>query len=124
MRQEVLDHLGQRLMHQVRDRAIVQWDQTIEGRTRGVMGRAAAEKLARLQPEHIEALRWLIPRIVDTTLHHLLWWLERDESVDLVVQTGLEGSASAREMSDGLCGELYTEDGWIMRFSQQRYEEL
>lgn len=124
MRQEVLDHLGQRLMHEVRDRAIVQWDHTIEGRIRGVMGRAAAEKLAGLQPEHVEALRWLIPRIVDTTLHHVLWWLEGDESVDLVVLAGTEGSASARDTSDGLCGELYTEDGWIMRFSRQRYEEL
>ena len=27
------------------------------------------------------------------------------------------------QISDGLAGELYTEDGWIQKFSKQRYEE-
>lgn len=28
------------------------------------------------------------------------------------------------EISDGLAGELYTEDGWIQKFSKQRHEEI
>lgn len=29
-----------------------------------------------------------------------------------------------REESDGLSGDLYTEDGWIQKYSSQRYEEI
>ena len=28
------------------------------------------------------------------------------------------------KFSDGLSGELYTEDGWIMKYRQERYEEI
>lgn len=32
----------------------------------------------------------------------------------------LSNDKNLAEISDGLCGELYTDDGWIGRFSQHK----
>jgi hypothetical protein len=66
-----------------------------------------------------ELIKRLVPKIVDTSLHHLLWTLEQNESLELTIYDGTKKENIA-EISDGLTGELYTEDGWIYRFSNKR----
>ncbi|MDF2859636.1 MAG: hypothetical protein K0Q87_5487 [Neobacillus sp.] len=61
----------------------------------------------------------VVPKIVDTTLHHLLWTFEQNELIDINVANGDSKQISIKEISDGLAGELYTEDGWISRFSDK-----
>lgn len=70
--------------------------------------------------DQLTVLAWLVPKIVDSTLHHLLWTLEQDTSVDVAVKTDAGAVPSLRDVSDGLSGELY---GWIPEFSKQRHEE-
>lgn len=44
--------------------------------------------------------------------------IEQNEEYDLIKYTDDEKSfVSLRDISDGLSGELYTEDGWIEKFS-------
>jgi hypothetical protein len=44
--------------------------------------------------------------------------IENSEEFDLIKTSNSGNELSLREISDGLCGELYTEDGWIERFSK------
>ncbi len=122
MSRPVLDHFGNVLARRVRDEAISDWDMILDGRMKDASSQAIRAELERLQlsNEELEFLRRLIPRIVDTTIHHLLWTLEQEESIDIAVKTAVDAVPSLREVSDGLAGELY---GWIPRFSKQRYEE-
>lgn len=67
-----------------------------------------------------ELIKDLVPEIVDTTIHNLLWTLEQEEMIDVTVNVDVDGKlASLKDVSDGLAGELYTEDGWIFRFSKK-----
>ena len=71
-----------------------------------------------LSADDREILVDLIPGIVDTVLHHLLWTAEQQSDLQLGIKTD-HGIESLREISDGLPGELYTDEGWIARFSKE-----
>ena len=118
-----LDRLGELLMTRVRDKAISDWDKILDGRMKGATADRVRSELAAGTGEPVAILRRLIPLVVDTTLHHLLWTLEQEKSLNLSI--GVEGDVipSAREASDGLSGELYGTRGWIARFSTERHEQ-
>lgn len=122
MIQAALDHFGSLLATRVRDEAISDWDMILDGRMKDAGSQAIRAQLERLQmsEDQLDCLRRLIPKVIDTTLHHLLWTLEQEESIDVAVKTPAGAVPSLREVSDGLAGELY---GWIPRFSKERHEE-
>ncbi|MGM9927613.1 MAG: hypothetical protein ACI4D3_00350 [Lachnospiraceae bacterium] len=64
--------------------------------------------------------REYIPIMVDQTLGTLLLAIEQfDDQISIYVD-GMD----IMLISDGLCGELYTEFGWIALFSKERYYEI
>ncbi len=88
MSTEGLDYFGVNLMAYVRDPAIREWDRVLDGTAKGVIAQAAGKKLSGMTGKQKDALRWLIPQIVDVTLHHMLWWLDREESIDVLAKVG------------------------------------
>lgn len=119
MRNDVLDKFGESLMVNVRDYSITQWNKTINGQLKGKTAQRIRPMISELSGDQKEILLSLVPEIVDTVLHHLLVLLEQDEDINVEVAAEGERMSSLREASDGLAGELYTEDGWIARFSRQ-----
>jgi hypothetical protein len=113
-----LDHFGEILMKEVRDEAIEQWEMLIDGRLKGATAEACRPGILAMTPDDRATLAALIPRIVDTTIHHLLWTLERREDVSVAVRAGGSGVPSIAAESDGLAGEVYGPDGWQARFSK------
>jgi hypothetical protein len=118
-----LDRLGELVMIRVRDKAIADWDKILDGRMRGVTAERVRGEWEAAGCNHTEAIRQLIPRIVDTTLHHLMWMLEQERSVELSIEVEGAVTRNLREASDGLSGELYGERGWIARFSKERHDD-
>ncbi|MCM3125997.1 MULTISPECIES: epimerase [unclassified Mesobacillus] len=116
MTAKFLDLFGEILMKNVRDEAIEQWEMTIQGKMKSEESQSV-HNLISLSGQS-ELINDLVPKIVDTTIHHLLWTLEQEEAIDITINNGNK-PVSIKEMSDGLAGELYTEDGWINRFSNK-----
>jgi hypothetical protein len=116
MSDKTLNLFGELLIKRVRDEAIEQWEKTIHGQ----MKDEASKRLHNLitTSGQSELLIELIPHIVDTTLHHLLWTLEQEDLLDVTVSED-DNHVSIKEISDGLTGELYTKDGWISRYSSK-----
>lgn len=119
MERQVLDFFGQVLMSRIRDEAIGNWQAKFQGEMKDDESKKIVEALSTFSAEQVELIMELVPKIVDTTLHHLLWTLEQEEDINVVVQMEENKVINIREVSDGLCGELYTEDGWIARFSHK-----
>jgi hypothetical protein len=118
MSQVALDKFGQLLMNKVRDEAITDWKMMIDGRMKGESAEKLREILRPLSDDDKKIVVQLIPGVVDTVLHHLLWTAEQQVDLQLGIQTA-EGVESLRDISDGLPGELYTDEGWIARFSKE-----
>lgn len=123
MASETLDAIGRILMGKVRDKAITDWDMILDGRLKGGAAEDVRQQLQTASPNVPDLLTAMVPRIVDTVLHHLLWTLEQEESVELSIRADGSTYRSVRDESDGLCGELYGDRGWIARFSQERTED-
>ncbi|NQX66670.1 epimerase [Paenibacillus alba] len=123
MSKKHLDTFGEILINKVRDVAIHNWDNIIDGNMKGQRAKEIREKLSIFNDEQIEVLKDVFPMVVDSTLHHLLRTLEQEDAIELSVEVE-QKAKRIRDISDGLAGELYTEDGWIMRFSNKRYNEM
>lgn len=121
---KALEVFGNLLINRVRDVVISEWNRIIEGKMKSDISKNINQVLlTSYDEEQIALLRRLIPQIVDTTLHHLLWTIEQNEEmIALVVATEAGLVPSLRDASEGLPGELYTESGWIARFSEYPFE--
>ena len=115
--EDVLNEFGKILITEVRDGTIDSMNKMIDGTMKGTIAKLIRKKIAILNNEQIEILKWLIPEIVDFSLDSMLFMFEGHPDLQLVFQ-----GVDLKEVSDGLSGELYTEDGWIQKFSE--YDEL
>ena len=120
MSQAALDAFGRLLMAKVRDEAISDWRMIVEGQMKGELSVKVREKLTVFSETQRDVFLSLLPEIVDTVLHHLLWTLEQAEDVDVAVRADGVSVRSIRDASDGLAGELYSDEGWIARFSKEK----
>ncbi len=115
--EDVLNEFGKILITEVRDGTIDSMNKMIDGTMKGTIAKLIRKKISILDKEQIEVLKWLIPEIVDFSLDSMLFMFEGHPDLQLVFQ-----GVDLKEVSDGLSGELYTEDGWIQKFSE--YDEL
>ena len=115
--EDVLNEFGKILITEVRDGTIDSMNKMIDGTMKGTIAKLIRKKISILDKEQIEILKWLIPEIVDFSLDSMLFMFEGHPDLQLVFQ-----GVDLKEVSDGLSGELYTEDGWIQKFS--KYDEL
>jgi hypothetical protein len=117
----VLDELGETLIREVRDRTIDELDEILNGTALPAWKRGLHSDLEAAYPElSHEPIRHLVVIAVDTALHNFLWAVESSRRIKLGIQGGDDVVQDVVELSDGLSGELWTDDGWIARFSRAR----
>lgn len=116
---DVLSYFGEILIRQVRDRTIREFDKIVTGNMNDESSQKLFKQIQQMSNDHQEIINKIIPEIVDLCIDNLLCMLD-DYADDIKVQIENENIS---EISDGLAGELYTEDGWIQKYSNQRYEE-
>lgn len=110
-----LDYFGKILIENVRDRSINQMELRINGRMKDEDSKKIYSRIQQLNKEQVELIEEMIPKIIDLTLHNMLFMFEQYPEIKLLIEKD-----DLNEESDGLAGELYTEDGWIERFSKNK----
>ncbi|ADZ85084.1 hypothetical protein QTL86_22675 [Cellulosilyticum sp. ST5] len=116
---DVLSRFGEILISDVRDRTIRSYDMRINGKMKDESSQKLYSEVEQLDITQRQLIERIVPQIVDLSIHNMLCMLEEHSNIDMQIE-----GESISEISDGLSGELYTEDGWIQRFSNQRYEEI
>jgi hypothetical protein len=117
-KKEILNEAGKRIISFVRDDAICDYEQLESGELKPPDDQDLHRRLRSLPKEHIALVREIAIRMVDQTLHNCLWMLEGGEGLELLFKTGDGEVVNLTELSDGLAGELYSEEGWIAKFSK------
>jgi hypothetical protein len=118
-KEQILDEFGRLLISFVRDNVLDINDLIISGHMGGKENRDLYEKIKHLDEDNQELVRQFSKQAIDGTIHYFLWMIEQYEDYDLVKYSQESSQPiSLRDISDGLCGELHTEDGWIERFSK------
>jgi hypothetical protein len=115
--QSLLSEFGESLMHDVRDRTLKTYQATDRGHARSAPLLALHTALTELSPEDRAVVAEIVARFVDESIFNLLSTIEANPRFDLIVRDG-ESECSLVEASDGLGGEMFSELGWIARFSE------
>lgn len=111
---EILDDFGSALMRRVRDRSLGRYENIQRGALKSQRAIELHDLLSEFDEQQQMAIKILITESIDNTLFNLLFMFEEDEDKEIVV-----ADVNISEISDGLAGELFSEDGWITRFSQK-----
>ena len=106
------EDFGKDLMKEVRDRTIRQYNKTIKGLMKAEDDQALFRRYESLDDNAKGLIKDLIPLIVDTSLHFTLCMIEDSDDFTLCI-----GEDDIRDLSDGLAGELYGNEGWIAKYS-------
>ncbi|WP_455718513.1 hypothetical protein [Anaerosporobacter sp.] len=117
--EDVLSYFGEVLIKEVRDRTIHGFDMRVTGKMKDGDSQKLYAEMQKMSNEQRQLIERIIPQIVDLSIHNMLFMIEEYPNIDLQVE-----AEKMSELSDGLSGELYTEDGWIQRFTKERYEEI
>ncbi|WP_342562790.1 epimerase [Paenibacillus sp. FSL R7-0345] len=124
---ENMNTFGELLINQVRDRTIEQWEKVLTGQIKSKRAVSVYEEARlKLDSPALEMVTGLVSQIVDSTLHNFLSLCEQEEKIKILFKTyDIEKAEETNivEISDGLAGELYTEDGWILKYSKKPYIE-
>jgi hypothetical protein len=113
-----LDAFGTEFTREARDTSVRMLEVLVEGRQGSEEDHRIANLLQKMSSGEREFTIHLVRRFIDTSLHNVLWMIERSDRFDLVARSddGME-TRSLKEQSDGLSAEPYTEEGWFARYS-------
>ena len=111
-----LSEFGRVLMVKLRDRGIDRLEKLLAGKMKAPSLKKLQSELGALDPQQHELLRRAFISSLDSGIHDFLFALQEQSDSGGRIAVLVDGSSIA-ENSDGLHGELFTEDGWFARFS-------
>ena len=120
MEQKALTTFGQELMTEVRDRVLSDLNQTISGQMLSNSAQQLHTKFGKLTNEDKSFFIDAIVQYVDLTIFKFLFMFEETDHWAVIDKEVAKSNKldDIAKLSDGLVGELFTEDGWIARFSK------
>ncbi len=114
---DVLDRFGQLLVSEVRDVAVAVALKSLRGQMKDQASKQLEAELAKVPESTRKQFETFATDLVDSTLHDLLSFFEGSEDFWIAFKDDEDNLIDLNEVSDGLAGELFTDEGWISRFS-------
>jgi hypothetical protein len=112
-----LDKFGEFYVRNLRDKMLQDLDMLLSGSWNAPGVQDLQQRLVAL-PEDCRALiREAAEHMVVTGMHDLLFALQEEADNDGAIRLTVDGVEVAKE-SDGMHGEIFSDEGWIARFSQ------
>lgn len=111
-----LDKFGEFLMKNFRDNAIYKINTLFEGSAKAPAYQDLQNSLKSFNEEEKEILKKAFTISLDSGLHDFLFSLQESTDNHEGIELLVNGSNVAKQ-SDGLQGELFTEDGWLSKYS-------
>jgi hypothetical protein len=112
-----LSEFGESFIKRVRDNSIFVFEGIISGHMKDSESKALHERLKEMSDEEVALLRKFAYKMVDLTIHNTLFFFE--QSIGKWKISNQERQiGDLANISDGFSGELYTEDGWIKKYSR------
>ena len=119
--QYILDRFGRLLVTHSRDVAIKMVEKILDGKMKSATRSQISASLSNLTQEQRQAIHDLSVLTFNETIGCFFEILERYPEFKLIYK-GNDECVNLLNISDGLFGELFDEDGWIDRYSQ--FKEL
>lgn len=109
-----IEKFGEIFINEVRDSTINCFENIFSGTMKGITAQIIQEKILQFNDEEKKKILWIISKAIDQCMYNVLFMAEEHDEIEIMY----EGENIVEE-SDGLTGELYTEDGWIEKYSEK-----
>ena len=115
MAHPAVDKFGKIVVNKLRDAAIADYDGLASQRWKAPALQQLQADLAALSPDQRAVVRRCVILAIDAGMHDFLFSIVEHHDFDNSILVLVDGHDVA-ELSDGLHGEQFTEDGWIAKF--------
>jgi hypothetical protein len=112
-----LDKFGEFYVRNLRDKMLQDLDMLLSGSWNAPGVQDLQQRLVALPEDGRALIREVAEHMVVTGMHDLLFALQEEADNDDAIRLTVDGVEVAKE-SDGMHGEIFSDEGWIARFSQ------
>jgi hypothetical protein len=113
---ESLEKFGAFIVRNLRDKMLNDMDMVLRGAWKAPDLQELQKRVASLNDADKLLLRDLAEHITTTGMHDLLFALQEEADADGAIRLFVDGKEVAK-LSDGLHGEIFGDEGWIVRYS-------
>ena len=117
-----LDKFGRFFVENFRDKALDHLQTMFDGKWKAPDLQPLQEKVSSLSTDLEETVRELVENLLTTAMHDVLFAFQESHDCDVGIEITVNGQPIAA-VSDGLHGEIFGEEGWIVRFSKYPSKE-
>lgn len=115
---EKLESFGKEIIDNLRDASIDEYLVIKSGDMKSVDAQNTFKIYTSIDKAHHDKIDAIVLNIIDRVLHNALWMFEQSADYTICEKKSIDPDEDIVELSDGLSGELYSEDGWIEKYSK------
>ncbi|MBJ2123662.1 hypothetical protein [Flavobacterium sp. IB48] len=121
MKEKLLNEFGKYLIEEVRDDSIFEFNEIVNNNSISKENQYIFELLKKSKVPKEDLIK-IVTEMIDKCLFKTLFFFQSQEEFTLTTKDQKGKVINLAEMSDGLSGEIYGENGWIKKFSE--YEQI
>ena len=114
---DILSDFGKEFINKVRDCTLSDFEMIVTGKMKSEEALSLHKKIMSLSPENMVILKEVVKNIIDRELFNILNFFEQSDEY-LISHIDNDTYINLNELSDGLAGELYSDNGWIAKYSE------
>ncbi|EHQ24336.1 hypothetical protein [Mucilaginibacter paludis] len=115
---EKLESFGKEIIENLRDASIEEYLAIKKGEMKSVDAQNIFKTYISIDTAYHDKVDVIVLNIIDRVLHNALWMFEQSKAFTIGEKSLIDPNKDIVEISDGLSGELYSEDGWIEKYSK------
>ena len=112
-----LDKFGGFFVKNLRDRMLHELESLLRGGSKASTKQKLQSQLSGFTDEQKQVLCDAVEDLITTGMHDLLFAIQEQADAGGAIKVLVDGQEVA-QLSDGLHGEIFGDDGWIVRFSK------
>lgn len=120
--QSSLDKFGEFIVVNLRDKAIETAEMLLENGSKSPQTKILQDELLTFNAAQKAIVANAVKASIDAAIHDFLFAIEEQADFENDIQI-IVNEENIVEMSDGLQGELFTQDGWLEKYSKFKGEK-
>ncbi|HTR40660.1 MAG TPA: hypothetical protein VMH87_03515 [Pseudomonadales bacterium] len=112
-----LDKFGALFVRKLRDRMLDDLEKLLRGESKARNDQKFQSQLSSFTGEQKQAVRDAVDELIKAGMHDLLFAIQEEADSNGSFKILVDGQEVAK-LSDGLHGEIFGDEGWIVRFSK------
>lgn len=120
--QSSLDKFGEFIVVNLRDKAIETAEMLLENGSKSPQTKILQDELSTFNAAQKAIVANTVKASIDAAIHDFLFAIEEQADFENDIQI-IVNEDNIVEMSDGLQGELFTQDGWLEKYSKFKGEK-